>query len=150
MAIFGGGCLIGELKKWLGRNCTNTGTEQDKSRIKSIKKCWRPIWGLRYLNKMPKLPLKLIFLLNAYPDGLTYSEISQKTRYHKHTISKQISYLDAKGLINIEQKRSKNNKGRRWINFIKLKKELVDDNVTKFLSRISKQLNCSLNDFFIS
>jgi|TARA_B100001964_G_C14207762_1_gene588972 transcription initiation factor IIE alpha subunit len=97
---------------------------------------------------MKKLPIKLIFLLNAYPEGLTYNEISQKTRYHKHTISKQISYLDAKGLIDIEQKRSKNNKGRRWINFIKLKKELVDDNVTKFLSRISKQLNCSLNDLF--
>ena len=29
-----------------------------------------------------------------------------------------------------------------------MEKELVDDNVTKFLSRISKQLNCSLNDLF--
>jgi len=140
--------LIGELKKRLGRDCTSIGTGQEQSKMKSIKKCWRPISGLKYLIKMKKLPIKLIFLLNAYPEGLTYNEISQKTRYHKHTISKQISYLDAKGLIDIEQKRSKNNKGRRWINFIKLKKELVDDNVTKFLSRISKQLNCSLNDLF--
>ena len=101
------------------------------------------------MNKT-KLPLKLIFLLNTYKDGLTYSEISEKTGYHKHTISKQITYLDTKGLITIEQKRSKNNKGRKWINFIKLKKELIDDNVTKFLARITKQLNCSLSDLFVS
>ena len=99
---------------------------------------------------MPKLPLKLIFLLNTYPNGLTYSEISEKTRYHKHTISKQITYLDNKGLIAISQKRSKNNKGRKWINFIKLRNEFVDENATKFLARIVKQLNCSLNDLFVS
>jgi len=99
---------------------------------------------------MSKLPLKLIFLLNTYSDGLTYNEISEKTGYHKHTISKQITYLDAKGLIAIGQKRSKNNKGRRWINFIKLKEEFVDENVTKYLSKLSKRLNCSLNDLFVS
>jgi transcription initiation factor IIE alpha subunit len=99
---------------------------------------------------MSKLPLKLIILLNAFADGLTYKEISQKTGYHMHTISKQVTYLDAKGLIKIEQKRSENIQGRRWINFIKLKKDFVDENVAKFFSRIAKQLDCSLIDLFIS
>ena len=99
---------------------------------------------------MPKLPLKLVIVLNANAEGLTYKEISEKTGYHKHTISKQISYLDDKGLITIEQKRSKNIQGRRWINFIKLKKDFMDENVTKFFLRIAKQLNCQLNDLFVS
>ena len=98
---------------------------------------------------MPKLPLKLVIVLNANAEGLTYKEISEKTGYHKHTISKQVTFLDNKGLIAIEQKRSKNIQGRRWINLIKLKKEFLDENVTKFFSRIAKQLNCSLNDLFI-
>ncbi|HLC87332.1 MAG TPA: hypothetical protein VJH65_03605 [Candidatus Nanoarchaeia archaeon] len=98
---------------------------------------------------MPKLPIKLVIMLNAYADGLTYKEISEKTGYHIHTISKQVTFLDNKGLIAIEQKRSKNIQGRRWINLIKLKKEFLDENVTKFFSRIAKQLNCSLNDLFI-
>lgn len=97
-----------------------------------------------------KLPLKLILLLNTYTDGLTYKEIWQKTGYHPHTTSKKITYLDNKGLITIEQKKSKNIQGRKWINFIKLKKEFVDDNVAKFFSRIAKQLNCSLNDLLVS
>jgi len=51
-------------------------------------------------------------MLNAYADGLTYKEISEKTGYHIHTISKQVTFLDNKGLIAIEQKRSKNIQGR--------------------------------------
>jgi len=99
---------------------------------------------------MAKLPLRIILLLNTHAGGLTYKELSQKTDYHSHTISRKITYLDNKGLIVIEQKKSKNLQGRKWVNVVKLKKEFKDDNVAKFLSRISKQLDCSLNDIFIN
>lgn len=96
-----------------------------------------------------KLSLKLIASLAIKPDGLTYKEISEITGYHINTISRYISYLDSKGIVDIRQRKSNSVRGRKWINIVKLKKEFLEaKNITDFFNKIIKQSGGKLNDIF--
>jgi len=95
-----------------------------------------------------KLPLKLLLVLATNHEGLTYKELEQKTGFHINTVSRYVSYLDTKSLLEIKQKKSNAMRGKKWINTVRLKQEFKEDALIKFFAKVSKQLNCQLNDLF--
>ncbi len=96
-----------------------------------------------------KLSLKLLVALATRIDGLTYREISEITRYHINTVSRYVSYLDSKGLVDVAQRKSNSVRGRKWVNIVKMKKEFLDvKNITNFFNKVIKQLNGELSDVF--
>ena len=95
-----------------------------------------------------RFPLKLLLVLAINQEGLTYKELEQKTGFHINTVSRYVSYLHGKDLVEIKQKKSNSVRGKKWVNVVKLKPELKEDGVIKFFSKISKQLNYQLNDLF--
>jgi len=96
-----------------------------------------------------KLSLKLIVALAIRPDGLTYKEISDITKYHLNTVSRYVSFLDSKNLVDIKQKKSNSVRGRKWINIVKLKKEFLEaKNIIEFFNKIIRQSGGQLNDIF--
>jgi len=92
--------------------------------------------------------LKLLLLLATNPEGLCYREISRRTNYHMNTVSRYISYLHSKGLIDIKQVKSNSVRGRKWINVVSIKKELHNKEVAEFLQEVSNRLKCPLSDLF--
>lgn len=96
-----------------------------------------------------KLSLKILVVLATRTDGLTYREISGITKYHINTVSRYVSYLDSKGLIDMKQEKSNSIRGRKWVNVVSLKKEFLQTkDIADFFSRIIKQLGGGLNDIF--
>lgn len=96
-----------------------------------------------------KISLKVIMDLAMNPDGLTYKQISEKTKFHINTVSRYISYLDNKKIVDIKQEKSNSIRGRKWINIVKLKKSFIDSkNITDFFVKLSKseQLSDSKGD----
>jgi len=98
---------------------------------------------------MTKLPLKLLLVL-ATNEGLTYKELEKKTGFHINTVSRYISYLDSKKMLEIKQKKSNSVRGKKWVNIVNLKPELKEDAIIRFFTKISKQLDCQLSDLFIN
>ena|SRR3989338_1255089 len=97
----------------------------------------------------PKLSLKVLAALATRTEGLSYKDISSITKYHINTVSRYVSYLDSKGLLDIKQQKSNSIRGRKWINIVKLKKELLDSkSPTDFFNKILKQLGGQLSDVF--
>ena len=94
-----------------------------------------------------KLPLKLLLVL-ATNQPLTYKELEQKTGFHINTVSRYISSLDSKDLLEIQQKKSNSVRGKKWVNIVTLKQEFKEDAIVSFFSKISKQLDCQLSDIF--
>ena len=96
-----------------------------------------------------KLSLKLLVALATRLDGLTYKEISEVTKYHINTVSRYVSYLDSKNLVNVTQIKSNNIRGRKWVNVVKLKKELAEvNNITDFFNKLIKKVDGELSDIF--
>ena len=96
-----------------------------------------------------KLSLKLLVALATRIEGLTYKEISGITHYHVNTVSRYISYLDNKGIIDIDQKKSSSVRGRKWVNVVKLKREFLEaNNCTDFFNRVLDKLEGEFNDVF--
>lgn len=96
-----------------------------------------------------KLSLKIIVVLATRIGGLTYKEISCITDYHINTVSRYVSYMDSKGLIEMKQEKSNSIRGRKWVNVVSLKKEFLQaKDVTDFFNKIVKQLGGGLNDIF--
>jgi transposase len=96
-----------------------------------------------------KLSLKILVVLATRTDGLTYKEISGIIKYHINTVSRYVSYLDSKGIIDMKQEKSNSIRGRKWVNVVSLKKEFLQaKDVTDFFNKITKQLGGGLNDIF--
>ncbi len=96
-----------------------------------------------------KLSLKILVVLATRTGGLTYKEISGITNYHINTVSRYVSYLDGKGLIDMKQVKSNSIRGRKWVNVVSLKKEFLQTkDIADFFNRIIKQLGGGLNDIF--
>ena len=98
-----------------------------------------------------KLSFKLLAALCMNPEGLTYKQLSAKTGFHVNTVSRSVSYMYSKGLVEMKQDRSNSVRGKKWVNVVKLKKEFVDvKNATDFFTRVIKQLDGGLSDIFSS
>ncbi|MDO8740418.1 MAG: hypothetical protein Q7J54_02455 [Candidatus Woesearchaeota archaeon] len=98
-----------------------------------------------------KLPFKLLVALCMHPEGLTYKQISEQTGFHLNTVSRYASHLYNKDLVEVKQKKSSNARGRKWVNVVKLKKELLDaKSAAEFFEKAIKQLDGGLNDAFSS
>src|SRR3989338_8400527 len=96
-----------------------------------------------------KLSLKLLIALVLNPDGLPYKQIAEKTNFHINTVSRYISYLDSKGLVDIQQRKSESFRGRKWVNIVKLKKQFLEaKTIQDFFIKLIKQLDGSLNAIF--
>jgi len=100
--------------------------------------------------KKNKLSLRLLLVLATSHEGLTYKELEHRTSFHINTVSRYISYLYSKDLLDIKQKKSNSVRGKKWVNVVKLKQEFKDEGVIKFFSKISKQLDCQLSELFIN
>ena len=88
-----------------------------------------------------KISLKLLTLMVLNLNGLTYKEISRKTNFHMNTISRAISYLYNKDLIEIMPKKGNGGRGKKWINVVKLKADLTESkNVVDFFDLLNKKL----------
>src|SRR3989338_9489101 len=87
-----------------------------------------------------KFSPKLLVMLALNPEGLTYKQISAKTGFHINTVSRYIGVFDSKGLIDIKQQKSSNIRGKKWVNIVKMKKDLLEaKSVTEFFQKIAKQ-----------
>ena len=87
-----------------------------------------------------KFSLKLLVILVLHPEGLTYKQISAKTDFHINTVSRYVGVFDAKGLIDVKQQKSSNIRGKKWVNIVKLKKELLEaKSITDFFQKVSRQ-----------
>ncbi|MBU0628263.1 MAG: ArsR family transcriptional regulator [Nanoarchaeota archaeon] len=96
-----------------------------------------------------KLSLKILVALVTRTGGLTYKEISLITNYHINTVSRYVSYLDNKGLIDMKQEKSNSIRGRKWVNVVSLKKEFLQTkDIADFFNKVIKQLGGGLNDIF--
>ena len=96
-----------------------------------------------------KLSLKILVALVTRTGGLTYKEISCITNYHINTVSRYVSYLDSKSLIDMKQEKSNSIRGRKWVNVVSLKKEFLQaKDIADFFNKIIKQLGGGLNDIF--
>jgi DNA-binding transcriptional ArsR family regulator len=96
-----------------------------------------------------KLSLKIIAVLAMKPDGLSYKEISSITKYHINTISRYISWLYNKEIVDIIQNKSSSIRGRKWVNIARLKKELLEcRSITEFYNKVVKKAG-GLNDIFV-
>lgn len=96
-----------------------------------------------------QINLKLLLLLAIHCEGLNYKEISKKTDYHINTVSRYVSALHNLDIIDIKQVKSNSVRGRKWVNVVKLKKELHNKTIPEFFQEVSKRLKCSLNDLFV-
>lgn len=87
-----------------------------------------------------KFSLKLLVILALNPEGLTYGQISAKTGFHINTVSRYIGVFDSKGLIDVKQQKSSNIRGKKWVNIVKMKKDLLEaKSVTDFFQKVSRQ-----------
>ena len=86
-----------------------------------------------------KLPIKLLLVLSIN-NGLTYKQMQKRTGFHVNTISRQISFLDKNGLLDITQEKSKNLRGKKWVNVVSLKKEFFAESIAEFFEKISAKL----------
>jgi len=87
-------------------------------------------------------------LLALHRNGLTYKRIRKLTGFHLNTISRQTSFLDSKGLLQINQKRSGSLRGKKWVNVIKLK-DLPTEGVAVFFEELAERLGVCTNDLFV-
>ena len=87
-----------------------------------------------------KFSLKLLVILALNPEGLTYKQISAKTGFHINTVSRYIGVFDSKGLIDVKQQKSSNIRGKKWVNIVKMKRDLLEaKNVTDFFQKVARQ-----------
>lgn len=74
------------------------------------------------------------------PEGLTYRQISAKTGFHINTVSRYIGVFDSKGLIDVKQQKSSNIRGKKWVNIIKMKRDLLEaKSITDFFQKVARQ-----------
>ena len=84
-----------------------------------------------------KFSLKIIASLAIHPEGLSYKKLSELTKYHINTVSRYITELHSNSIIEIRQYKSNSLRGRKWVNIVRLKKELLESkNITDFFSKI--------------
>ena len=94
----------------------------------------------QWLRMAPKFSLKLLVVLAMNPEGLTYKQISAKTGFHLNTVSRYIGTFDVKGLIDVKQQKSGSIRGKKWVNIVKMKKELLEaKSPTDFFQRVCRQ-----------
>ena len=87
-----------------------------------------------------KFSLKLLVILALNPEGLTYKQISAKTGFHINTVSRYIGVFDSKGLIDVKQQKSSNIRGKKWVNIVKMKRDLLEaKSVTDFFQKVARQ-----------
>lgn len=87
-----------------------------------------------------KFSLKLLVILVLNPEGLTYRQISAKTGFHINTVSRYIGVFDSKGLIDVKQQKSSNIRGKKWVNIVKVKRDLLEaKSVTDFFQKVCRQ-----------
>ena len=87
-----------------------------------------------------KFSLKLLVLLALNPEGLTYKHIANKTKFHINTISRYVGVFDNKGLVDIKQQKSGGIRGKKWVNIVRMKKELLEaKSITDFFQKIARQ-----------
>ena len=87
-----------------------------------------------------KFSLKLLVILALNPEGLTYKQISAKTCFHINTVSRYIGVFDSKGLIDVKQQKSSNIRGKKWVNIVKMKKDLLEaKSITDFFQKVARQ-----------
>ena len=87
-----------------------------------------------------KFSLKLLVILALNPEGLTYKQISAKTGFHINTVSRYIGVFDSKGLIDVKQQKSSNIRGKKWVNIVKMKRDLLEaKTVTDFFQKVCRQ-----------
>ena len=87
-----------------------------------------------------KFSLKLLVILALNPEGLTYRQISAKTGFHINTVSRYIGVFDTKGLIDVKQQKSSNIRGKKWVNIVKMKRDLLEaKSVTDFFQKVARQ-----------
>lgn len=100
-----------------------------------------------------KFSLKLLIILALNPEGLTYRQISAKTGFHINTVSRYIGVFDSKGLIDVKQQKSSNIRGKKWVNIVKMKRDLLEaKSVTDFFQKVCRQAQLKdwLNDEIIN
>lgn len=95
------------------------------------------------------LSLKILLLLAINRQGLTYRQIQKRTGFHVNTVSRCVSCLYDRSIIEIKQKKSPSLRGKKWINVVKLKPELAVDSITEFFSKIAAKCGVSLDDLFV-
>lgn len=87
-----------------------------------------------------KFSLKLLVILALNPEGLTYRQISVKTGFHINTVSRYVGVFDTKGLIDVKQQKSSNIRGKKWVNIVKMKRDLLEaKSVTDFFQKVARQ-----------
>lgn len=100
-----------------------------------------------------KFSLKLLVILVLNPEGLTYRQISAKTGFHINTVSRYIGVFDSKGLIDVKQQKSSNIRGKKWVNIVRMKKDLMEaKSITDFFQKVCRQAQLKdwLNDEIIN
>lgn len=95
-----------------------------------------------------KIPIKILLVLSI-SNGLTYKQMQKRTGFHVNTVSRQISFLDRKGFLDIRQEKSKNLRGKKWVNVVSLKEEFFSEGIGEFFEKIAKKLGVSINDLFV-
>ncbi len=102
---------------------------------------YKPYFQMHELLRMaPKFSLKLLVILAMNPEGLTYRQVSAKTGFHLNTISRYIGTFESKGLIDVKQQKSINIRGKKWVNIVKLRKELLEaKSPTEFFQKVARQ-----------